>query len=97
MTIGLNTADPNRRLMLLRIPRLMALAYSLPVWAYYVIDLRSIKLLLGWLVLLAANFAMFRYGAAIDSGQVRRGVLLLYGTLFVSLILVGLYGLILFI
>ena len=32
----------------------MALLYSLPVWAYYVIQLRSIRLLLGWLLLLGA-------------------------------------------
>jgi hypothetical protein len=96
MRIGLNSIDPRLRLLVTRIPRFMALLYSLPVWAYYVIQLRSIRLMLGWLLLLAANFAMFRYGAAIDSGRVRPRILLLYGTLFTSLILVGLYGLLLF-
>jgi hypothetical protein len=96
MRIGLNSTDPRLRLLVSRLPRLMALLYSLPVWAYYVIQLRSIRLLLGWLLLLGANFAMFRYGAAIDSGWVRPRILLLYGTLFTSLMLVGLYGLVQF-
>jgi hypothetical protein len=93
MSNGLNTAEPRRRLVWWRIPRFIALVYSLPVWAYYVAHLRSLQLLLGWLLLLAANFAMFRYGAAIDSGRVRPGILLLYGTLFTSLMLIGLRGL----
>ncbi|SRR6266542_2917071 len=96
MRIGLNTTDPRLRLFVRRIPRFMALLYSLPVWAYYVVQVRSIRLLLGWLLLLATNFAMFRYGAAIDSGLVRPRVLLLYGTLFAGLIFIGLCGLIQF-
>lgn len=73
--------------------RFVVLAYSLPVWAYYLVQLRSAKLLLGWLMLLAGNVVMFRFGASIDSGRVRRSTLVLYGTLFISLILLGLYGL----
>jgi hypothetical protein len=93
MLIGLNTVDPRRSLLLWRIPRFMALVYSLPIWAYHAVQFRSIKLLLGWLLLLAANFAMFRYGAAIDSGRVQHRILLLpYGALVISLILIGLYG-----
>jgi hypothetical protein len=93
MWTGLNTVDPRRSLLLWRIPRFMALVYSLPIWAYHAVQLRSIKLLLGWLLLLAANFAMFRYGAAIDSGRIRHRILLLpYGALVISLLLIGLYG-----
>jgi len=92
MRISLNSADPRLRLLLCRFPRIMAIAYSLPVWAYFVIKLRSIWLLFGWLLLLAANIAMFRYGEAIDSGEVRPRNLLIYGFLFTSLIIVGLSG-----
>lgn len=93
MWIGLNTVDHHRRLLLWRSPRLIALVYSLPIWAYHAVQFRSIKLLLGWLLLLAANFAMFLYGAAIDSGRVHHRILLLpYGALVISLILLGLYG-----
>jgi hypothetical protein len=92
MSIGLNAAVPRRSLLWWRIPRFMALVYSLPIWAYHAVQLRSMKLLLGWLLLLAANFVMFRYGAAIDSGRVRRILLLPYGALVISLLLIGLYG-----
>jgi hypothetical protein len=93
MWIGINTADHHRRFLLWRIPRFIAVVYSLPIWAYHAVQLRSIKLLLGWLLLLAANFAMFRYGAAIDTGRVQHRILLLpYGALVISLILIGLYG-----
>lgn len=92
MCIGLNTADFLRGL-LWRIPRFIALIYSLPIWAYHVVQLRSIKLLLGWLLLLAANFGMIRYGEAIDSGRVQSRIMLLpYGALVITLILIGLYG-----
>jgi hypothetical protein len=93
MSNGLNTTEPRRGLVWWSIPRFIALVYSLPVWAYYVAHLRSIQLLLGWLLLLAANFAMFRYGAAIDAGQVRPILLLPYGALVISLMLIGLRGL----
>jgi hypothetical protein len=92
----LNAADPRGSFVLRHISRLMVLAYSLPVWAYYAVQLRSIKLLFGCFLLLMANVAMFRLGGAIDSGQIRLGILALYGTLFISLILVGLYGLLQF-
>jgi len=70
----------------------MVIAYSLPVWAYFVIKLRSAWLLFGWLLLLAANVAMVRYGEAIDSDEARPRILLIYGILFTSLIIVGLVG-----
>jgi hypothetical protein len=96
MRIGLSFTDPRLKLFVTRIPRFGALLYSLPVWAYYVVQIRSIRLLLGWLLLLGANFAMFHYGARIDSGRVRPRIILLYGTLFTSVLLVGLYGVIQF-
>jgi hypothetical protein len=92
----LNAADPGGRFVLRHISRFIVLAYSLPIWAYYAVQLRSIKLLFGWLLLLVANVAMFRLGEAIDSGRIRLGILVLYGTLFVGLILIGLYGLLKF-
>jgi hypothetical protein len=92
----LNAAYPRGGFVSRRISRFMVLAYSLPVWAYYVVQLRSIKLLLGWLLLLVANVAMFRLGEAIDSGRIKLSILVLYGTLFISLILMGLYGLLQF-
>jgi len=92
MRISLSSADPRLRLLLRRFPRIMAIAYSLPVWAYLVIKLRSGWLLFGWLLLLAVNIAMFRLGEVIDSGGARPRILLIYGFLFTSLIIVGLTG-----
>jgi hypothetical protein len=92
----LNAVDPRGSFVLRHISRFMVLAYSLPVWAYYAVQYRSSKLLFGWFLLLMANIAMFRLGEAIDSGRIRLGILVLYGTLFISLILVGLYGLLKF-
>jgi hypothetical protein len=85
------SADPRGRFR--HFSRFMVLAYSLPVWAYFAVQLRSIKLLLGWFLLLTANIAMFRLGEAIDTGRIRLGILMLYGTLFIGLTLIGLYGL----
>jgi hypothetical protein len=96
MRIGLNSTDLRIKLLVTRIPRFGVLLYSLPVWAYYVVQIRSSRLLLGWLLLLGANFAMFHYGARIDSGRVRPRIVLLYGTLFIIVLLVGLYGVIQF-
>jgi len=53
-------------------------------------------LFLGWLLLLAANFGMFRYGAAIEAGRVRNVLLLPYGALVIGLMLIGLCGLLRF-
>src|SRR6266508_4110219 len=92
MRISLNSADPRLRLLLCRFPRIIASVYSLPAWAYFVIKLRSAWLFFGWLLLLAANIAMFHYGEAIDSGVVRPRILLIYGFLFTSLFIVGLIG-----
>ena len=93
MSNGLIIADPDRRRALRRIFHYGVLAYNLPVCAYYVLQLRTPQSLLGFLLLMAANGAMFRYGAAIEVGRVRRGILLLpYGLLIIGLILIGLYG-----
>ena len=93
MSNGLIIADPARKHTLRRILHYGVLAYNLPVCAYHVLQFRLPQSLLAFLLLLAANVAMFRYGGAIESGRVQRGILLLpYGLLIITLILIGLYG-----
>jgi hypothetical protein len=82
-----------RTRILRRILHYGVLAYNLPICAYHALQLRTPLSLLGCLLLVAANGAMFRYGAAIEARRVRRAILLLpYGLLIIGLLLIGLYG-----
>jgi hypothetical protein len=93
MSNGLIIADPGQRRALRRIFHYGVLAYNLPIYVYHALQLRAPLSFLGCLLLLAANGVMFRYGAAIEAGRIRRGILLLpYGLLIIGLILIGLYG-----